>query len=293
MRGRAVVLVARPVAHGAAGGVELARLPEGERQQPQHGRVRRVGVAGVDEPLRGERVVALERRVLRGGQEALDAIGGGVGPGEVDELQRAGGHGAHADVEAHARPLLHVVAAAGEVDPGHAADAPLRVGDAARVAVHDRVVGHLRAERVVGLAVGGMRAGALLGLVGAAAVLGARLARRRGADLDRVARHLAAARSLGQALELVGRLVDRLEVALVLELLARRGDVGVPDLRLPAPRELHLALVERRLELQEKERLLDVEDAWHEPTRVALGGRVYGVSATGWSARTSPLSCSQ
>ncbi len=73
-------------------------------------------------------------------------------------------------------------------------------------------------------------------------------------------RHL---KAINEALELVGRLVDRLEVTLVLELLARWGDVGKPDLRLPAPRELHLTLVEGGLELQEQERLLDVEDAWH------------------------------
>ena len=109
--------------------------------------------------------------------------------------------------------------------------------------------------RAVGL--GG--AGALLGLVGAAALLGARLARGRGADLDRVARHAPAARALGQAIELVGRLVDRLEVALVLVLAPGRGEVGMPDLREPPARELDLALVEGRLELQQQERLLDVQ----------------------------------
>ena len=114
-----------------------------------------------------------------------------------------------------------------------------------------------------------VRALALGLLVGAPALLGARRARRRGVDLDGVARDLAAARSLGQALELVGRLVDRLEVALVLELLARRRDVGVPDLRHPAARQLDLALVERRLDLQQQQRLFDVEHVRHEPTRVS------------------------
>ena len=218
-------------------------------------------------------MVALERRVLRGGHEALDAVGGGVGLGEVDELQRARGHRPHADVEADPGPLLDVVAAAREVDPGHAADAPLGVCDAARVAVHDGVVRDLRGEGIVRLAVGGMRALALLGLVGAAALLGARLACRRGAHLDGVARDLPAARSLGQALELVGRLVDRLEMALVLELLARRGDVRVPDLRLPATRELHVALVERRLQLEEEQRLLDVENGGHGTVESSGGGR--------------------
>jgi hypothetical protein len=36
--------------------------------------------------------------------------------------------------------------------------------------------------------------------------------------------------------QLVGSLVDRLEMALVFELLARRRDVRMPDLGLPAPR---------------------------------------------------------
>ena len=57
-------------------------------------------------------------------------------------------------------------------------------------------------------------------------------------------------------------------MALVLELLAGRRDVGMPDLRLLAPGELDLALVERRLELQQQERLFDVEDLRH--SRVTL-----------------------
>jgi hypothetical protein len=53
-------------------------------------------------------------------------------------------------------------------------------------------------------------------------------------------------------------------VALVLELLARWGQVGMPDLRLPAARELDVALLEGRLELQEEQRLFDVEDLRHD-----------------------------
>src|ERR1700728_4377837 len=58
----------------------------------------------------------------------------------------------------------------------------------------------------------------------------------------------------------VGSLVDRLQVALVLELLARRCDVRMPALgHLPA-RQLHVALVKRRLDLQEEHLLLYVKD---------------------------------
>jgi hypothetical protein len=39
-----------------------------------------------------------------------------------------------------------------------------------------------------------------------------------------------------------------------------RRDVRVPALGHPAARELHVALVERRLELQQEQMLLDVED---------------------------------
>ena len=46
----------------------------------------------------------------------------------------------------------------------------------------------------------------------------------------------------------------------MLELLARRRDVGVPDLGHAAPRELDLALVERRLQLEQQDGLLDVQD---------------------------------
>ena len=78
---------------------------------------------------------------------------------------------------------------------------------------------------------------------------------------------LAAARVLGQALELVGRLVDRLEVALVLVLAPGRRDVGVPALRHPAARELDGALVERRLQLEEQHGLLDVQELGHNHLR--------------------------
>ena len=105
---------------------------------------------------------------------------------------------------------------------------------------------------------------ALLLGVGAGALLGAPLSRGRGADLDRVAADLAAARILGEPLELVGGLVDGLQVTLVLELLAGGRDVGMPALCELAPRQLDLALAERRLELQEEHRLLDVEDLRHE-----------------------------
>ena len=126
----------------------------------------------------------------------------------------------------HAGPLLGVLVVAGEVDPGHGADAPLGIGDAARVAVHDRVVGHARAERVVLGAVLGGGPRALLLLVGAAARLLAGLPRGGRGHLDRVAGNPPASDRLGQLLELVGGLVDRLKVSLVLVLAPRRGDVG-------------------------------------------------------------------
>ena len=85
-------LDARPVANGARGGGEVARLPEGEGHQRAGPRVAGVGVARVDQALGGEREVAFGHRVLRGGQEALHALGAGVGLGEVHELQRARRH---------------------------------------------------------------------------------------------------------------------------------------------------------------------------------------------------------
>ena len=92
VRRRALPVDARPVAHRARGLLELARLPEGERHQPQHGDVARLGVARVDQPLRGQQVLAFGHRALGGDQEALDALLGGVGLGEVDEAHAAGGH---------------------------------------------------------------------------------------------------------------------------------------------------------------------------------------------------------
>ena len=77
--GGAAAVDARPVAHRARGLLELAGVPEGERHQPQHGDVARLGVARVDQALRGELVLAFGHRALRGDQEALDALLGGVG----------------------------------------------------------------------------------------------------------------------------------------------------------------------------------------------------------------------
>src|SRR6266508_1805197 len=59
-------------------------------------------------------------------------------------------------------------------------------------------------------------------------------------------------------------------MALVLELLAGRRDVRVPDLGHPAPGELDLPFAERRLELQKKERLLDVQNRRHSRSTVAV-----------------------
>ena len=115
---------------------------------------------------------------------------------------------------------------------------------------------------------------ALLLLVCAAAGLLAGLAGGGSRDLDRVARDASAAGGLRELLELVGRLVDRLQVALVLVLASRRRDVGMPALGHPAARELHGALVERRLELQEKKCLFDVEDPWHDSFTLATWPRV-------------------
>ena len=59
---------------------------------------------------------------------------------------------------------------------------------------------------------------------------------------------------------MIGRLVDRLEVTLVLELPTSRGNVGVPALGRPPAGQLHIALVKRRLDLQSEHLLLNVED---------------------------------
>ena len=79
VRRRPVALFADPVAHGARGGRVVARLPVRGRQQSQHRGVARLGVAREDQPPGGEREVALGQRVLRGGHEALDALGARVG----------------------------------------------------------------------------------------------------------------------------------------------------------------------------------------------------------------------
>ena len=175
--------------------------------------------------------------------------------------------------EAHAGPLLNLLLAGGvaaEVDAGDGTHPPLGVGEAAGIAVHDGVVGHARAEGVVLGAIGGVGAGALLGLVGRAAGLLAGTAGGGGARPDGVARDASAARALRQALELVGGLVDRLEVALVLELAARGSDVRMPALGHAPASELHVALVEGRLELQQEHVLLDVENRGrHDPTNVS------------------------
>src|SRR5262249_53115980 len=81
---------------------------------------------------------------------------------------------------------------------------------------------------------------------------------------------------LGELLELVGRLVDRLQVALMLVLASRRGDVGMPCLGHPAPRQLHGALIERGLELQQEQRLLYVEDPSHAVSTLATPAPVGG-----------------
>ena len=53
---------------------KVSRLPERSGHQPQHDRVVRLGIAGVDEPLRGERCVSVGQRVLRCGHEPLHSI---------------------------------------------------------------------------------------------------------------------------------------------------------------------------------------------------------------------------
>jgi hypothetical protein len=133
------------------------------------------------------------------------------------------------------------------------------------------VVGHARAEGIVLLLLRVLGSLALLLRVGAGAFLGAPLAGGRGGDLDRVPGDLAAARVLGDRGELVRGLVDRLQVALVLVLLAGRGDVRMPALRHPPAGELDVALVERRLQLQEEHGLFDVQHLRHDPHTVPRG----------------------
>ena len=158
--------------------------------------------------------------------------------------------------------------------PATVPDAPLGVGLAARIAVHDRVVGDAAPERIV------------LGAIARPARARAARLRRRACPPPRApcARRrrsrgrrfgdAPAARALRDPLELVGGLVDRLEVALVFELPALRREVGMPALGHPAARELHVALGERRLELQEEKVLLDIEDRHgHDPTTLATAAR--------------------
>jgi hypothetical protein len=59
----------------------------------------------------------------------------------------------------------------------------------------------------------------------------------------------------------------------VLELAPRRREIGVPDLGQPPAGELHVALVERRVDLQEQQGLLDVQHSGHEPPTIAPGAR--------------------
>ncbi len=122
------------------------------------------------------------------------------------------------------------------------------------------MVRHAGAERVVRGAVRGGGARALLGFVRPASLLLAGPARSRRARFDRGRADASAARSLRQALELVGGAVDGLEVHLVLVLAPGRREIRVPALGHRASRELHVALVEGRLQLQQEHVALGVED---------------------------------
>src|ERR1700682_6410466 len=116
----------------------------------------------------------------------------------------------------------------------------------------------------------------LLAFAGAPARLRALGARGGRARAHGIARHAPRPGTLGQALELVGRLVDRLQVALVLELPALRRDIRVPALGHSAARELHIALVERGLELQQEQMLLYVKDACgHDWSTLATKATAY------------------
>ena len=128
----------------------------------------------------------------------------------------------------------------------------------------DGVIGDAGTKRIVLSSMLGARPGSLLGLVGPAAVFLARLTRRRGRRPNRSGADASAARGLGELLELVGRLVDRLKVALVLRAPPGRRDVRVPALGHPAPGELNRSLVKRRLELEQKKRLFDIEHLGHD-----------------------------
>ena len=110
---------------------------------------------------------------------------------------------------------------------------------------------------------------ALLLRVRARAFLGSALARRRGADLHGVAADSTAARLLCEPLQRVGRLVDGLQMAFVLMLPSGWCDVGMPDLGQPPARELDVALVERRIDLQQEDRLFDIQHLCHDLFTVA------------------------
>ncbi len=114
------------------------------------------------------------------------------------------------------------------------------------------------------LTVGVLLGGTLLRLVVAPPLLGAGASSRLPGDLHGVRRHLPAARLLGERLEVVGGLVDRLQVALVLVLLADRGEVGVPALGHRAARGLHIFLAERGREFEEQHELFDVHHRGHK-----------------------------
>src|SRR6202035_3616632 len=118
-------------------------------------------------------------------------------------------------------------------------DSPLGVGEAARVTMDDRVIRDPRPERVVLGAVLRRRASSLLGLVCPSTGIGAGLARRGRGRANGSARDSAAAGRFREALELVGALVDRLEVALVLMALPCRCDIRMPLLAHPPPGKLH------------------------------------------------------
>jgi hypothetical protein len=60
-------------------------------------------------------------------------------------------------------------------------------------------------------------------------------------------------------------------VALMLDLPAGRRNIGVPALGHPPSRELDIALVERRLELQQEHALFEIEDLGHEQITLAKG----------------------
>ena len=87
-----------------------------------------------------------------------------------------------------------------------------------------------------------------------------RALRAAAALADSVRTDTPAARALREALELVGGLVDCLQVALVFELSSRRRKVGMPALGHPPARELDVPLVERGIELEQQQVALDVKD---------------------------------